>query len=45
MAVFNTLYSVTYLFQYITRDVILRCFNGALYLCFFYYYLLFFSFG
>ena len=44
MGVFNTLYSVSYLFQYITRAVIVRCFNAALFLCFFYYYLLFFSF-
>ena len=41
MGVFKTLYSVTYLFQYITRDVIVRCFDAVLFLCFFiiaYYY-------
>ena len=32
MGVFNTLYSATYLFQYITKDVIVRCFNSALFL-------------
>ena len=39
--VFNTLYSVAYLFQYITRDVIVYCFDAILYLCLFiitYYY-------
>jgi hypothetical protein len=33
--VFNTLYSVTYLFQYMTRDAIVRCFDAALMPCFF----------
>jgi hypothetical protein len=41
MGVFNTLYSATYLFQYITKDVIVRCFNSALFL-YYYYYILFF---
>ena len=39
--VFNTLYSVAYLFQYITRDVIVYCFDAILFLCLFiitYYY-------
>ena len=36
MGVFNTLYSETYLFQYITRAVIVRCFDAALFPCFFF---------
>ena len=41
MGVFNTLYSVAYLFQYITRDVIVCCFDAILFLSLFiitYYY-------
>ena len=35
MGVFNTLYSVAYLFQYITRDVIVCCFDAILFLSLF----------
>ena len=45
MGVFNTLYSVTYLLQYITRAVIVRCFDAALFPCFFLLLLIVFFFG
>ena len=43
--VFNTLYSVTYLFQYMTRDAIVRCFDAALMPCFFLLLLIILLFG
>ena len=41
MGVFNTHYSVAYLFQHITRDVMVCCFGDIVFLCLFiitYYY-------
>ena len=35
MGVFNTLFSVAYLLQYITRDLTVRCVDAALFLWFF----------